>query len=276
MVRGVRLRVATAGSGEPLLCLHGFTGSWETWWPLFAPLASSYRLVMPDLLGHGGSDAPADPTRYGMFETVADLAALMQALGETQFSCLGYSMGGRIALSIACLLGQRIRHLILESASPGLETEEERSQRRASDEALAVRIERDGIAAFVREWEAHPLFASQRRLPQEVQVKQRAIRLRQRPEGLAGSLRGIGTGSQPSWWDHLRTCTVPVMLVTGAWDEKYSAIARRMQSLLPNARHVVVEQAGHAVHLEQPHEYVRIVANFLRTAPDNSTGVAGS
>lgn len=262
-VRGVRMAVTEAGSGDALLCLHGFTGNWETWWPLLAPLAQERRLIMPDLLGHGESDAPRDPARYAAPEAVLDLCAILDALGVGAAEVLGYSMGGRLALSLACFHPQRVRALILESASPGLRTEAERAERRAADEALADRIEADGVAAFVAYWEQLPLFAGIRRLPSSIQDKVRTIRLRQRAAGLAGSLRGMGTGHQPSWWDALAQVNVPVLLITGQEDEKFTRIAREMHAALPMSRVVTVDHAGHTVHLEQPEAFRDVVQLFL-------------
>src|SRR5205085_1446641 len=133
------------------------------------------------------------------------LAALGADPRETVL--LGYSMGGRMALYTA--LGASFRGLILESASPGLATEEERAERRASDEALAARIERDGIESFVDEWERQPLFASQSALPDETHQALRLERVRNTPLGLANSLRGAGSGTQPSLHDALSSLATP-------------------------------------------------------------------
>ena len=93
---------------------------------------------------------------------------------------------------------QLVRSLVLESASPGLATAAERQLRRAADEALAERIERDGIPAFVSAWEQLPLFAGLAWLPAEERAALRAQRLANNATGLANSLRGMGTGAQPS------------------------------------------------------------------------------
>jgi 2-succinyl-6-hydroxy-2,4-cyclohexadiene-1-carboxylate synthase len=209
-----------------------------------------------------------------MEETVADLLDVMNQLGCPEFACLGYSMGGRIALSIACMAPQRVRALVLESASPGLASETERAARRAADEALADRIEREGVEAFVRAWEALPLFESQKRLPAHVLERQRAIRLAQRPEGLAGRLRGLGTGRQPSWWGTLDKLHMPILLVTGEDDEKFNRIADEMRSRLSQAVHCRIPGAGHTVHLEQPEAYTQVVLGFLRTAVPSAPGGA--
>ena len=100
-----------------------------------------------------------------MEEMANDLKCIFDKFSITKAHVLGYSMGGRLALTFANLYPQCVRSLILESTSPGLETEEERSERRKSDQQLAERILNDGIEAFVERWENITLFESQKRLP---------------------------------------------------------------------------------------------------------------
>jgi 2-succinyl-6-hydroxy-2,4-cyclohexadiene-1-carboxylate synthase len=255
---------APGTGGAPLVLLHGFTGGAENWRPLSAAWAGRFRTIAVDLLGHGRSDAPADPARYRMERCVADLAAALDQLGQPGVSVLGYSMGGRIALHFAAAYPERVRALVLESASPGLAAPEERAARVAADEALARQLERDGLEAFVDYWERLPLFASQARLPESVRAVQRAQRLCNNPQGLANSLRGLGTGAQPSLWERLPELHAPTLLVAGALDAKFTAIARQMAAALPAAQLASVPEAGHTVHLERPDVFATLVADFLR------------
>ncbi len=142
-----------------------------------------------------------------------------------------------------------MERLILVGASPGLADEQERAARRAADDALADRIETLEIEAFAREWGAQPLFADQ---PARVAAGAHADRLRNTPQGLAAALRGLGTGVMEPLWDRLPELHIPVTLVVGERDEKFSALAERMLARLPDARLVVVAGAGHAAHLEAP------------------------
>ena len=170
-------------------------------------------------------------------------------------------MGGRIALYTA--FSGFFRALILESASPGLEDPVEREQRRSSDEALAASIERDGVQAFIDRWEKLPLFASQSTLPAEAREALRSQRLHNRAGGLAQSLRGVGTGVQPSLHARLPTLHIPVLLIAGELDTKFTAIARSMAGALPLSQLRIVPGAGHAVHLERPEKFASLVGDFL-------------
>lgn len=266
---GLAYHYVEAGQGPAVLLLHGFTGSSENWQPLQAALAAGYRVVALDLPGHGQSEAPPNPARYGMAAVAADIGELLDHLQSGPAHLLGYSMGGRLALYLALAEPDRWRSLILESASPGLAAAAAQAERRARDEALAAWIEAEGMEAFVDRWEALPLFASQRRLPEAVRRQHRAGRLRNRPEGLANSLRGMGTGVQPSLWAQLAKLSLPALLIAGALDEKFVGIARQMADLLaarpPHPRLEIVPKAGHTVHLERPAEYGSLVRQWLAT-----------
>ena len=251
------------GSGPALLLLHGFTGSRLNWQPLIQALAPEHRMIAPDLLGHGKTAHPGDPQRHSMPQAAADLAQIISTLGENRIDLLGYSMGGRLALYFALHYPHLVHRLVLESASPGLKSEAERLARRQSDEELAQRIERDGIPAFVDAWERLPLFASQTRLPEETRRHLRQQRMGSTASGLANSLRGMGTGAQPSLWESLHELNQPVLLIVGELDEKFTRINQLMAASLPNAEIQIIPDAGHTVHLEQPGDYLQQVSRFF-------------
>lgn len=262
-VGDVSYNVERQGRGESLMLLHGFTGSAATWAEHSAAFATSFDVVVVDLPGHGKTDSPPDPERYTMERTLDDLAALLDALEIDSAHVLGYSMGGRVALAFSATFPHLVKRLILESASPGLHSAEERRSRAESDAALADRLERDGLSAFVDTWENLPLFSSQRRLPSDVQARVRAGRLAGSVVGLANSLRGLSTGRQPSYWDALPGMTMPTLLIAGELDLKYRKIGEQMHVLLPDSSLVVVPDAGHTVHLEAPTAFRESVLDFL-------------
>lgn len=264
---GLALRVHERGDGPPLLLLHGFTGSVEAWGePLLGSLACRHRVLAVDLHGHGRSDTPPSPARSTMEHVVDDLTRVLDAAGAPGAAWVGYSMGGRVALAAAVLRPRRVERLVLESASPGLATDEERRDRREQDEARARALEAEGVAPFVERWMELPLFASQRGLPPEVRASERRRRLANRAEGLAVSLRGMGSGSQPSFWDALETLRAPTLLLTGGEDRRFGRLADDMAARLHDARRRDVPGAGHAVHLEAPEAWLQAVLPFVEEA----------
>jgi 2-succinyl-6-hydroxy-2,4-cyclohexadiene-1-carboxylate synthase len=245
---GTPLSVIATGQGPRIVLVHGFTQTAASWAPI-ADRLPGHEVVAVDAPGHGGSPPPEG----GMGETAAALGATG---GRAVYA--GYSMGGRICLRLAADRPDLVERLVLIGASPGLATPAERAARVAADEALAARLERDGVAAFLDDWLAQPLFAS---LP--AGAAGRAERLANRPEGLAAALRRLGTGAQEPLHDRLAGLGMPVLLIAGALDTKFAGLAGRMAAAIgPGARVELVEGAGHAVHLERPDTVAALIREF--------------
>ena len=263
-LEGAELNVEIDGRGPALLALHGFTGSIQTWQSFSRAAQTDFTVVAVDLPGHGASDSPQDSRLYTMERHVQALADILDRLGLERVAWLGYSLGGRIALSAAVALPERTTGLVLESASPGIASEEERQQRIGDDEALADWIVEVGVERFVEYWGSIPLWQSQRRLPPAIHDGLKAQRLGNNPCGLANSLRGVGTGAQPPLHDRLGEITSPALLIAGEEDGKFIGVAREMRQAIPTSRLETVAEAGHAVHLEQPEIFEGAVTGFLQ------------
>ncbi|MCL4252181.1 MAG: 2-succinyl-6-hydroxy-2,4-cyclohexadiene-1-carboxylate synthase [Anaerolineae bacterium] len=241
--------------------LHGFTGDGASFIENLSPLAENYRLIAPDLLGHGQTASPPDPKRYAISHAIADIKSLLTQLGIEKCVVLGYSMGGRLALGFSLSHPENVSALILESSSAGLSTPEEREARIFSDENLARRILAGGIENFVDEWEKLPLWDSQ---SANLKARLRMHRLKNNPLGLANSLRGMGTGAQPYLGNRLAELTMPVLLITGEHDTKFTRIAGEMAQSIPHVTIQTITGAGHAVHLEAPDDYIGVIRTFLQ------------
>lgn len=246
--------------------VHGFTGSSASWGsPVVDGLAKAgLAPVAIDLPGHGRYIGETVPSAFTLEAALACIASAVRAPAPL----IGYSMGGRLALHYALKYPQRVTRLVLESCSAGLATEEERSSRRDTDAALADRIVRLGVEAFIDDWEALPLFASQAELSTDARATIRELRLRNAPISLSASLRGLGPGSLPSLWERLTDITLPTLVLVGELDEKFAEVGERMAAAMPNARLVVIPSAGHAIHVEQPKAWCRAVTSFLGPAGD--------
>jgi 2-succinyl-6-hydroxy-2,4-cyclohexadiene-1-carboxylate synthase len=270
---GASLHVEGAGSGPPVLLLHGFTGSARTLDGVAEGLrAAGFRTIAVDALGHGRSDAPPDAAAYTLERSVDALTRVLDAAEAPRAALLGYSMGGRTALGFAVEHPLRTEALVLIGASAGLADPAARAARRRDDEALADAILRDGVPAFVARWMAQPMFATESRLGIAFLAGARAQRLANRAGGLAGSLRGLGTGAQPPLHASLPGLRVPVLLAVGEEDSKFRAIAADLVSRLPRARVATLARAGHAAHLESPEAFMAEAVAFLRVATDTEKG----
>ena len=182
-----------------MILVHGFTQSADSWDPVIdaLPDAEALAIEVPEGLDFlstaSGIGARGGPATY-----------------------VGYSMGGRLCLALAVERPDLVQNLVLVSASPGIADARERDDRRAADERLALDVERDGVDAFLERWIDQPLFAS---LPRDVaRIDER--RRNNTVDRITHQLRALGQGVQPSLWDQLPQLTMPVTLVTGAYDRK--------------------------------------------------------
>ena len=263
--KGVRLRAIVEGTeaAGPVLFLHGFTGAAGSMERAAEAVTPDRRAVRLELVGHGESDAPDAVAPYAMDACVEQVATAIDVLGLGRPHLVGYSMGGRTALATAIAHPDRFASVTLIGATAGIADADDRAARITADEALADRIERDGLEAFVDHWMALPIFASQTGLGEAFLTRARAERLRQRPHGLAHSLRGMGAGAQTPIFDRLHECTPPTMLVVGGEDAKFRAIADRLASALPDAEIAILEGVGHAAHLEDAEVFGERLRAFL-------------
>lgn len=252
----VSLHVTTVGTGPHLVLLHGFTQTSASWASLIDQLGPDHQISTVDLPGHGGSG--------GFAADLTETARLVRD-AVAPATVVGYSMGGRVALRLALDHPGAVRALVLIGATAGIDEPTERSTRREADESLADQVEREGTAPFLERWMAMPLFAGL--TPQSDDV---AARQANRPEDLAASLRLAGTGTMdPPWWNELRRIQVPVLVLAGSFDAKFTRLGNRMaEAIGPGATFVEVVGAGHAAHLERPDVVARQIHEFVRDLPE--------
>jgi 2-succinyl-6-hydroxy-2,4-cyclohexadiene-1-carboxylate synthase len=238
------------GRGPRLVLVHGFAQNRRCWGPIATDLAADHEVVRVDAPGHGRSSE-----FYAGLRTGARLIADQGGVA----TYLGYSMGGRFVLHLALANPELVHAIVLVGATAGIDDPEARAQRRRVDEAMADRLERDGLEPFLDAWLAQPLFAG---LSEAMQF--RAERRENTVTGLAESLRQAGTGAQDPLWDRLNRIDVPALVVAGEKDEKFSAEAMRIGTAIgTNADVVLVPGAGHAAHLEQPAAFLGVVREWL-------------
>jgi 2-succinyl-6-hydroxy-2,4-cyclohexadiene-1-carboxylate synthase len=238
-----------SSNGPRLVFVHGFTQTRESWRPLAERFVADHEVVIVDAPHHGSSShIEAD------FDTSSSLLADAVDGG----TLVGYSMGGRLALLAALGAPDRVRALVLVSATPGMDDPRERAERRDADNRLATEVERLGTAVFLQKWLNQPMFAHFR--PTEADLNSR---LQNPAAALARSLRMCGTGVQEPLWNRLADLTVPTLIVCGESDQKFTAIGTRMLAALPQARFEIIEGAGHAPHLEQPEAFAAMLREWL-------------
>lgn len=244
------LHADRVGQGPPIVLVHGFTQTGRCWGPEADDLAADHEVIRVDAPGHGRSADVVAGLRAGG-RLIADQG------GEATY--LGYSMGARFCLHLALASPELVRGLVLIGATAGIEDADERAQRREQDLRTAARIEAEGLDAFLDAWLDQPLFAG---LPADRSF--RGERRRNTVTGLRSSLEQAGTGSQDPSWHRLSSLTMPVLVVAGARDEKFTALAHRLGAEIgANATVAILPDAGHAAHLEQPDRFLATLRPWL-------------
>lgn len=268
-IDGASYEVRIGGEGPPLMLIHGFTGRGSDWAPILPALHRMVTTISVDLLGHGDSDSPSVPARYAVERQAADLAAVLRRLGASPAAVMGYSLGARIALRMGVGSGGVVARLILESPSAGLADPTERAERRASDEQLAVLLEREGIEAFVALWEALPIFAEERGLPAPIRARLHSDRLGCNPDALASTLRGGGQGAMEPLQGRLAAVKAPTLIVAGELDQTGTKRAEEIAEGIRGARLHVMHGVGHAPHREAPDRLAGLIRDFVALSPSD-------
>ena len=229
-----------------MLFIPGFMQRGDAWRPVAELLPERYPSTMLDHTEHS-------------FE------GRMREIQESGAEVLvGYSLGGRIALRAALRSPESFRAVVLVGSTAGIEEGPLRVARAEADEKLASWMEAMPIEDIVGLWERQPLFADQSDALVEAQ---RPGRLSHDPRSLALLLRTAGQGVLEPVWHELRALELPLLAISGARDDGYTRAAKRIASTAPNGRAAIVENAGHAAHLQQPDKVAALIASFLGEEP---------
>ena len=249
-------------SNPPIIFLHGFMGAGSDWSDIAAQLEHRFFCLLPDLPGHGKTTVP-DEWNHMTFQRVAqELLQFIRHLTLDKPVLAGYSMGGRIALYSVLQYPGEFSALVLEGGNPGISDAGKRSDRALSDHRLAEQLREDGIQQFVKAWYDQPLFQSLRtRSTSHAQLlKKRSVN---DPKQLAGILSSLSQGRQPDMWNRLPSISIPVLLLSGSDDRRYSEIHMRMAATLQISSVEQITGAGHNAHLEQPDTFALHLMSFL-------------
>lgn len=264
MTRSNRFCYITYGDPmrPPVLFLHGFMGNTAEWSEIVPFFFGKFFCIVVDLPGHGRT-AVQDEDDYRMENCADNLVMFLDALNIYKCRLVSYSMGGRLAFYLAVFYPERFEKVVIESASPGLKTRQERDARVIHDCKVAQKLEELPFTQFLRTWYSQPLFSS---LDKDSKQYQKMIqkRMENDAEKLSLSLKLMGAGVQPSLWDILDQITADVLLIAGANDSKYKQIACEVAERCRRAKVAIIENAGHNVHFENRNEYVKHVDLFLK------------
>jgi 2-succinyl-6-hydroxy-2,4-cyclohexadiene-1-carboxylate synthase len=252
--------------GSLLFCLHGFMGTgldWHEFAERFLAIVPDWQVAAPDLHSFDGRCPTLSEIRDCLEHHAAECNAPKTLL-------MGYSMGGRLALEITLDAPAAFSGFIGVSTTAGIENSKEREERRLSDLGLAARLRamasRDEFQNFLRSWWEQPVFHSPRN-DQSALEKFISTRLDLSPARLAASLDAWSVGVLSDQWSRLENLNLPVLLLAGECDKKYSALARRMAADLPMASARIIPGTGHRLPAEAPQELAVDIAAFIEKLP---------
>jgi len=261
MTEHVKLAYSEAGQGMPVVLLHGFPLSSAIWHEQQQKLGDRYRVITPDLRGHGRSPAPSGV--YDMDLLARDVLALLDVLRVERAAIMGHSMGGYVALAAWKLAPERFLALGLIGSQTGADTEEGRQGRYKLADKVAAEGSQVMAAAMLPKLFAPGVLAE---TPIAAQVQQ--IILRTQPTGIIGTLKGMAV--RPDCGTALADARIPVLLLTGDQDQIIpSAKAREMAAAIGTATLTTIAHAGHMPMLEQPAATTVALRTFLEGVDRN-------
>ncbi len=261
----INYNVEIKGSGIPVVLLHGFSESIDTFEYL---KLKNFKVILIDLIGHGKSDSPISIKYYNLSYLLKAINFIINKVTKEKYILYGYSMGGRIALAYSLIYKDEIHSLILESASYGEYDKVRRKNRRGSDYKLAKNIKVNGIEWFQSYWSKLPIFESQGFIKEEIKDKIKILKLKNNINGLTKSLIGFGQGRVPCVKSEISKLNLNVLYISGSLDEKYNLIGKEFETLNNKVKHITIQYSGHNIHMEKPMDLEIIINNFIRMGED--------
>lgn len=242
---GAHLYYEVHGEGPVVLLTHGYSATSQMWRGQVEAVSKAHKLVTWDMRGHGRSDSPGDPALYSEAHTVADMAALLDAVGAETAIVGGLSLGGYMSLAFHRAHPERVRALLIIDTGPGYKNDEAREGWNRNALRTAERYETDGLSALAGG-------SAERRLAEHASAK-----------GLALAARGMLTQRDAGVISSLPDIRVPAIVIVGSEDAPFLAASDYMASKIPGARKAVIDGAGHAANIDRPEAFNAALMEFL-------------
>jgi pimeloyl-ACP methyl ester carboxylesterase len=244
---GVNIHYEVHGEGPVILLTHGYSATAGMWAGQIAPLSRTHKLVLWDMRGHGQSDYPTDQAEYSEEKTVADMAALLDAVGAKQAIVGGLSLGGYMSLAFHATHPERVRALLIIDTGPGYKKDDAREGWNQNALRTAERYERDGLGQL------------------GAQSAERRTARHRDATGLARAARGMLTQKNARVINSLPEIKVPALVVVGEKDTPFLAASDYMAARIPGAAKAVIPGAGHAANIDNPEAFNAAICQFLAT-----------
>lgn len=252
---GAEIYYEVLGKGPDVVLLHPFPSHHGIWMPVAEQLTSRYRVILPDLRGHGQSGTAVETAT--MEQHVEDIVRVLQDAGVGRAAFAGESIGGYILFEFWRRHRERVRALALCNTKATADSDDARKTRLQSAEDVLKR----GVEPFIDAQVPKLLGESTRTNRPDIVASARAMMMQITPAGLAAIQRGMA--ERPDSVAMLRTIDIPTLVLTGDEDMIPLAEAQLMQQHVRNAEMKVIEKAGHYAVFERPDEAGRVLRQFL-------------
>jgi pimeloyl-ACP methyl ester carboxylesterase len=261
---GVRLYFEETGSGHPVILVHEFAGDLRSYEPQMRHFGKRYRAIAFNARGFPPSDVPEHVSSYSQSRAADDVLALLDHIGERQAHIVGLSMGGFATLHFGLRHPQRALSLCIGGCGYGAELDK-RDTFRAEADVIAGMIRTEGMSAFAERYAYGPTRVQYQNKDPRGHAEFKRMLSEHSPVGSANTQQGVQK-ERPSLYtlvEAMRRINVPTLIITGDEDWPCLLPGILMKQSIPTAALVVMPNAGHAINIEEPDEYNRIVGDFL-------------
>jgi pimeloyl-ACP methyl ester carboxylesterase len=261
---GVRLYFEETGSGRPVILVHEFAGDLRSYEPQVRHFGKRYRTVAFNARGFPPSDVPEHVSSYSQARAADDILAVLDQIGERQAHIVGLSMGGFATLHFGLRHPQRALSLCIGGCGYGAEPDK-RETFRAEADVIANMIRTEGMAAFAERYAYGPTRVQYQNKDPRGHAEYKAMLAEHSAVGSANTQQGVQR-ERPSLYtlvEQMKRMTVPTLIITGDEDWPCLHPGILMKQSIQSAALAVIPNSGHAINIEEPEEYNRIVGNFL-------------
>jgi pimeloyl-ACP methyl ester carboxylesterase len=261
---GVRLYFEETGSGRPVILVHEFAGDLRSYEPQVRHFGKRYRTVAFNARGFPPSDVPEHVSSYSQARAADDILAVLDQIGERQAHIVGLSMGGFATLHFGLRHPQRALSLCIGGCGYGAEPDK-RETFRAEADVIANMIRTEGMAAFAELYAYGPTRVQYQNKDPRGHAEYKAMLAEHSAVGSANTQQGVQR-ERPSLYtlvEQMKRMTVPTLIITGDEDWPCLHPGILMKQSIQSAALAVIPNSGHAINIEEPEEYNRIVGNFL-------------
>jgi pimeloyl-ACP methyl ester carboxylesterase len=261
---GIRLYFEETGSGTPIIFVHEFAGDHRSWESQLRHFGQRYRAIAFNARGYPSSDVPEDPAAYSQARAADDIAAVLDGLGIDRAHVVGLSMGGFATLHFGLRHADRARSLVVAGCGYGAEPDQ-REKFRAEAETIAAFLKREGMGAFAAKYAYGPTRVQFENKDPRGFAEFKARLAEHSALGSANTQLGVQR-QRPSLYDlvgEMQRLKVPTLILTGDEDWPCLTPGLLMKRNIATAALVVMANCGHAINLEAPDEFNRIVREFI-------------